>query len=280
MDVLLHPSFATNRLVYLSYGKPSANDSSGTTTVVRGRLESGRLVNVEEIFEANALGNEQQPLLGEDGVRQEWVPLPRRRDRLYPPDMMAEHPAQDLTNHYGKIIRLARQCRVPADNPLVRRADALPEIWSWGHRNMQGLAVHPAHRRTLGERARAARRGRAKLDTAGPELRLAGGLPRHQLRWLGLHHGVPPRGVRVTPLRVGALYPPPRASWVYTGDRFPWWRGNIFVGGLAGEQPGTPDAFGERGGERGATAGGRPGTHPRRPSGPGRLHLSRDRRPQ
>ena len=80
MDVALHPDFADNRLVYLSYGKPSANDLSGTTTVVRARLEGNRLIDVEEISESDAWGTTTitHSLLGEDGVRPERLPVARR----------------------------------------------------------------------------------------------------------------------------------------------------------------------------------------------------------
>jgi len=64
-------------------------------------------------------------------------------DRLAPSDLLANHPAQDLSNHYGKIIRLHDDGRVPAANPFVGRVGARPEIWSYGHRNVQGLLVHP-----------------------------------------------------------------------------------------------------------------------------------------
>ena len=145
-DVVLHPDFATNRLLYLSYVKPGA-DSIGTLAVARGRFELDRLSDVEELFHADAHGNgtERASMWGGrlalDGRGYLYVTL---GDRQWPPTGdLARHPAQDLSNHNGTTVRLHEDGRVPADNPFVGRPGVRPEIWTYGHRNAQGLAIHP-----------------------------------------------------------------------------------------------------------------------------------------
>jgi aldose sugar dehydrogenase len=141
LDVAPHPDFARNRLVYLSYSKPLGGEES-TTAVVRGRFENDRLVDVEEVFEAQTRGRGHygSRLAFRDGYLFITVgerQAPARGD-------LEAHPAQDLSNHHGVVVRLHDDGRVPADNPFADREGALPEIWSYGHRNPQGLAFHPA----------------------------------------------------------------------------------------------------------------------------------------
>src|SRR5690606_16414232 len=135
LDVVLHPDFATNRLVYLSYSKPGPDGA--TTAVVRGRLEDDRLSGVEEIFEAQAWTNAGQHF----GSRMVFD----RDGYLYVTvgDRGSMREAQNLGNHQGGVLRLHDDGRVPADNPFAGRQDALPEIWTHGNRNIQGMAVHP-----------------------------------------------------------------------------------------------------------------------------------------
>ena len=145
LDVVLHPDYESNRLIYLSFSKPNEDGSQGTTAVVRGRLEGNRLEDVEEIFEAKAwsiTGSHYGSRLAFDAQGYLFITVGDRgaspaRETAY------LHPAQDLTNHQGTVIRLHDDGGVPADNPFVGRADALPEIWSYGHRSPQGLAIHP-----------------------------------------------------------------------------------------------------------------------------------------
>jgi aldose sugar dehydrogenase len=145
LDVAVHPDFARNRLVYLSYSKPRNGGAEGTTAVVRGRLEGEQLVDVQEIFEAKKWSNgagHYGSRLAFDGKGHLFVSL---GDRQVPPrGELEKHPAQDLTTHHGKIVRLHDDGRVPADNPFVNTTGALPEIWSYGHRNVQGLVYDPA----------------------------------------------------------------------------------------------------------------------------------------
>ena len=232
-DVLPHPDFATNRLLYLSYARPKGEGS--TTAVVRGRFEDDRLTGVEDVFEAQSQGR------GHYGGRLAWdrggylrVSVGDRMARTS--GDLAAHPAQDLSNHHGVTVRLHDDGRVPDDNPFVGQQDALPEIWSYGHRNPQGLLVHPET-------------GDLWADEHGPQ----GGDELNLIR-PGLNYGWPVVGYGVnygsgTAIHAGTrgegiespvhFWVPSIATsglMVYTGDRFPAWKGSFFVGGMAGQQ--------------------------------------------
>ena len=112
------------------------------TALIRGRFENDRLTQVQEIFDAVSKGRGHYS--GKIAFDKNGFLFLTLGDRQVPPEGNLEaHPAQDLTNHHGKIVRLHDDGRVPADNPFVNRAGARPEIWSYGHRNVQGLAIHP-----------------------------------------------------------------------------------------------------------------------------------------
>jgi glucose/arabinose dehydrogenase len=141
-----------------------------------------------------------------------------------------------LSNHHGTVVRLHDDGRVPADNPFVGQAGRRPEIWSYGHRNPQALAIHPET-------------GDVWSTEHGPQ----GGDELNRIR-PGLNYGWPVVGYGVNygsglAIHEGTLregMEPPVHFWVpsiatsglliYSGDRFPQWRGNLFAGGLAGEQ--------------------------------------------
>lgn len=238
-DVVLHPDFAKNRLLYLSYTKPGA-DSLGSLAVARGRFEGDQLTNVQEIFHANAhgpgteLGSQWGGRIAFDGKGYIYITV---GDRQWPPrGDLATHPAQDLAKHNGTTVRLHDDGRVPTDNPFLGRPGALPEIWTFGHRNAQGLAVHP----TTGD---------VWLHEHGPQ----GGDELNLLR-PGLNYGWPVIGYGVNYRTGVAIHSgtakegmePPTYVWVpsigvsgmlfYTGNAFPEWRGDLFVGGLSGQR--------------------------------------------
>ena len=105
-------------------------------------------------------------------------------DRFTPTDGdLTKHVAQDLSNHMGKTVRLHDDGRVPADNPFVRRAGALPEIWSYGHRNAQGMAFHQTTRELWQSESGAARGRRAQRDPPRSQLWLAGHRLQSRVRW-------------------------------------------------------------------------------------------------
>ena len=235
LEVMPHPNFATNRLLYLSYSKPGAADNESRTALIRGRFENDRLTEVQEIFDAVSKGRGHYS--GKIAFDKNGYLFLTLGDRQVPPEGNLEtHPAQDLSNHHGKIVRLHDDGRVPADNPFVTRAGARPEIWSYGHRNVQGLAIHPET-------------GDVWANEHGPqggdELNLI--QPARNYGWpvigfgvnyttgLAIHSGTHRQGME-QPVRVWVPSIGISGLMIYTGDRFPQWRGNFFVGGMVGQR--------------------------------------------
>ena len=235
LEVMPHPNFASNRLLYISFSTPGATDSDSRTALIRGRFENDRLTQVQEIFDAVSKGRGHYS--GKIAFDKNGYLFLSLGDRQVPPEGNLEaHPAQDLSNHHGKIVRLHDDGRVPADNPFVSRAGAKPEIWSYGHRNVQGLAIHPET-------------GDLWADEHGPqggdELNLI--QPGKNYGWpvigygvnyntgLAIHSGTHRQGME-QPVRVWVPSIGISALMIYTGDRFPQWRGNLFIGGMAGQQ--------------------------------------------
>ncbi|GMQ82867.1 MAG: PQQ-dependent sugar dehydrogenase [Rhodothermia bacterium] len=235
LDVVPHPNFSSNRLLYISYSKPLENEDGATTAVVRGRFENDRLTDVEELFEADSRGGGHYgSRLAFDSKGFLFITV---GDRQVPPQGDLEaHPAQDLSNHHGTTNRIYDDGRIPEDNPFVNEKGARPEIWSYGHRNQQGLAIHPET-------------GDIWATEHGPQ----GGDELNLIR-PGLNYGWPVIGYGVnygsgTAIHEGThrdgmeqpvyFWVPSIATsglMIYTGDIFPEWKGNIFVGGLAGTQ--------------------------------------------
>ena len=235
MDVQPHPDFATNRLIYITYSKPYTDLEGARTVLIRGTFQDDVLTNIEELFSAQAVGRGHYgSRIAFDGNGYVFITA---GDRQAPSrgDLYA-HPAQDLSNHHGVVVRLHDDGRIPADNPFVGTAGALGEIWSYGHRNPQGLAFHPMT-------------GDLWANEHGPqdgdELNVV--LPGRNYGWPVIGYGV--NYGSGTTIHEGTLkegMESPKHFWVpsiatsglmiYTGDKFPAWRGNIFVGGLGGEQ--------------------------------------------
>lgn len=235
LDVVLHPNFASNRLVYLSYSKP-VGGGAATTAVVRGRFENDALTNVQDVFVADTKGAP-----GHFGSRlafdKSGFLFVTVGDRQVPPSGNLEaHPAQDVTNHHGTINRMTDDGKAPADNPFSAQADAKKEIWSYGHRNPQGLAFHP----TTGE-LYATEHG----PQGGDELNLIKKGANYGWPVIGfgvnygsgniIHSSTRKQGME-QPLNVWVPSIATSGLMFYTGDKFPAWKGSLFVGGLAGEQ--------------------------------------------
>ena len=231
-EVAVHPDFENNRVVYLSYSK--ADGRRGTTALVRARFENDRLNDVEEIFEASAWNTTGGHFGAKIAFDEDGYLFMAVGDRQSPPrGDLESHPAQDLATHFGTIVRLMDDGTVPDDNPFVGHATALPEIWSYGHRNPQGLAFHPET-------------GDLWSTEHGPqggdELNLI--LPGVNYGWPVIGYGVNYRSgtpIHASSEREGMEQP--KTFWIpsigasglmiYDGDAFPEWRGDIFAGGLA-----------------------------------------------
>ncbi len=235
LDVVPHPDFASNRLLYLSFSKPYADGNGATTAVVRGRFENDRLTDVEELFEAVSRGGGHYgSRLAFDGNGYLFITV---GDRQAPPrgDLEA-HPAQDLSNHHGTINRIHEDGRVPADNPFVDRPGARPEIWSYGHRNPQGLVIHPEtgdiwateHGPQGGDELNLIRAG---MDYGWPVI----GYGVNYRSGSAIHIGTHREGLE-SPIHFWVPSIATSGLMLYTGDRFPEWRGSMFVGGMVGQQ--------------------------------------------
>jgi glucose/arabinose dehydrogenase len=229
MDVALHPDFSENRLVYLTYTKPVEN-GWGAPALAVGRLEAGALTNVRDLvvteaYEGNS-GLNGRVAFGSDG--KVYMSTGGR----------VGNAAQDPMSLRGKILRLEDNGSVPPDNPFVNRGYR-PEIYTLGHRNTLGLMLHPETGQLWQHE---------NGPNGGDEVNII--FPGRNYGWPEVSFGRNYSGDRVTdhPTREGIE--PPLLVWlpaiaaagmaVYTGDQFPAWKGNLFVGSLRqGGIPGT-----------------------------------------
>ena len=240
-EVVPHPNFSDNQWVYLTFAKPNANevDDGSTTAIARGRLEDDRLTNVVELFAAQASGfGHYGGKLVFDGEGHMFLTLGDRQDFSFGDrEALIAHSAQDRSNHQGVIVRLNDDGTVPDDNPFVGVDGVLPEIWSYGHRSPQGLAIHPVTG-DLWESEHG--------PQGGDEINLIE--PGNNYGWpvvgRGVNYGAFGRPIHVGISEEGMTSPtnfwvPSIATsglMIYSGDKFPLWVGDIFSGGLIGEQ--------------------------------------------
>jgi aldose sugar dehydrogenase len=232
LDVALDPSFADNAFIYLSYSE--AGEGGNGTAVARGRLEvtglQGRLTGLQVIFRQRPKVNStahfgSRLVFGRDGRL--FVTLGDRFSR--------RDDAQTLDNHLGKVVRVEADGRVPADNPFLRTPGALPEIWSLGHRNLQGAALHPAtgalwtheHGPQGGDELNLVEAGRNygwPVITYGAEYGTG--------RKIG--EGTAKAGME-QPLTYWVPSIAPSGMAFLTSERYPGWKGSLFVGALKDE---------------------------------------------
>jgi glucose/arabinose dehydrogenase len=233
LDVVLDRDFANNKTIYFCFAEPS--DGGGRTALARAKLSEGnsgdgKLDDVQVIYHQKgpvSSGNHFGCRIAQTADNNLFL-------------TQGEHftdrdEAQKLTSDLGKIVRIAPDGSVPKDNPFVGRNDALPEIWSYGHRNMQGAAIHPQSGK-LWEHEHGAK--------GGDEINIP--QPGKNYGWPVISFGVNYDG---TPVGSGKSSMPgmeqPIKYWVpsiapsgmafYTGDLFPSWKGSLFVGALAGQ---------------------------------------------
>jgi glucose/arabinose dehydrogenase len=234
MDLALHPQFSQNKLIYFTYHKPAANtagssgNNQGTITLARGRWDGAGLADVRDLFSATQGGNASRIVFGKDGMVYMTVGIG---------DPPGAYRAQDPNDLAGKVLRLRDDGTVPPDNPFVGRAGYRPEIYTMGHRNALGLAVQP--------------------DTGaiwecedgpngGDEINVL--QPGKNYGWPIISYGRFYLGPRVSEKPWQEGMEQPLVFWVpaiaisgltfYTGDKFPNWKNNVFVGGMRqGEVP-------------------------------------------
>ena len=232
LDILLAPNFATSGLLYFSYAEPRGGFSNGTS-VVRAKLilegESGRIEDGEVIFRQEPPARSFYHF----GSRLVWdksgalfVTTGERAD--------LSEGAQDLGTHLGKVIRILPDGSAAGDNPYVTRDDVRPEVWSYGHRNVQGAAIDPA----TGQLWTTEHGPMGGDELNHPEAGKNYGWP---VITYGIDYDGKPVGEGITKkegLEQPAYYWKPSIGTsglaFYTGDLFKGWKGNLLAGGLAG----------------------------------------------
>jgi len=235
LDVAVHPQFARTKWIYftLSIGTMEAN----RTRIVRATWADGRLDNLTTIFE-NA---REKPSGQHFGARLAWLPdgtlLASIGDGGNPPVALdgafIRLNAQKSSMHFGKVVRLKDDGSVPADNPFRAQAGARPEIWTLGHRNIQGLAYDPIRQVVWATEHGALGGDEFNRLAAGGNY----GWPvacRTREYATGKDVCVAPTAPGTTePIILWQVSTAPSGLMVYTGDKFPQWRGDVFAGGLA-----------------------------------------------
>jgi glucose/arabinose dehydrogenase len=228
LDVALSPGFAKDRLVYVSFAEPSLRGNKTGTAVARGRLEGDALRDVEVIYRQEpklSSGTHVGSRLVFDDAGHLFVTQGENR--------VAET-AQQLDKLQGKLVRIWPDGRIPDDNPFVKREGVRPEIWSYGHRNMQGAALHPVTRRLWTSEHGPMGGDELNIPEAG-----------RNYGWPLITHGVDYSGSPVKgavgksaegmepPHHVWDVSPAISGMLFYSGKAFPEWKGNLFVGALA-----------------------------------------------
>jgi aldose sugar dehydrogenase len=233
MDVSLHPRFAQNQLIYLTYahGRENAN----RTRLVRAKLAGNTLQDLKVIFEVSQEKSDGQHF----GSRLAWLPdgtlLLAIGDGGNPPVKLAgeliRKQAQNLGSNLGKIVRLKDDGSVPPDNPFVNNKNADPKVWSYGHRNIQGLAYDPTKKRVWATEHGARGGDELNLPEAGKNY-----------GWPIVTHSQEYFGGEISQERSRAGMIDPKVVWtpaiapsglaIYNGNRFPAWQGDLFAGGL------------------------------------------------
>ena len=226
LDMVLHPKYAENKLVYFTYHKPLGGDTY-TLALGRGRYDGAGLSSVQELYAGNPVRTGGSRLIfANDGLIYITVGGAARI-----PD------AQATNTIFGKVLRLKDDGTVPSDNPFVGKAGSRPEIYTIGHRDHHGIAVNPASGQIFhgelgplgGDKINILKAGGnygwptfgyGRDNDGSPMLPPGEGI---EQAWITWNPGITPSGM---------LF--------YTGDKFPKWKGNIFVGSIQrGRIPGT-----------------------------------------
>jgi glucose/arabinose dehydrogenase len=236
-DVVLHPQFAKNHLVYFTFNKPGNPPPADAKPPVR---HESKVTLLRAEFDGHALTHVQELFVGDSGSTS--------GSRIaFGPDLSVYmttggpfgDDAQHLNSIYGKVLRFTEDGKIPKDNPFVGRADARPEVFSYGHRDHLGLTVQPGTGVVLN-----AEHG----PNGGDEVNVI--LPGRNYGWPKVSFGRNYDGTRISESPVAEGIEQPTIIWLpsiapsgltfYSGDRFPAWKGNLFVGSSRrGEVPRT-----------------------------------------
>jgi aldose sugar dehydrogenase len=227
-DLALHPKFAENKLIYFTYSKPG-EDGKSATTLARGKLDGAGLSNVQDLFVS-----EWSTVLG--GSR---IAFNKDGTIFMTTGAAFGNLAQDPNSDYGKVLHLNDDGSIPSGNPFAGRAGYKPEIYTLGHRDQLGLAIHPETGAVYSNE---------NGPNGGDEINLI--LPGRNYGWPVVSYGRAYDGPRISDVPTRDGFEPPIVVWIpsialsgmtfYSGDKFPAWKGNVFVGGMRqGEIPGT-----------------------------------------
>jgi len=227
LDVVLHPDYEQNGWIYFAFAKKIGD--VGNTAIGRGKLNGNQLTNFEELFHGRELTDAPYHF----GCRIVFD------DNNYLFFCIGDRGeianAQKLTNHNGKVHRIHDDGRVPVDNPFVDSAGAMPEIWTYGNRNIQGMALHPVTRELWSHEHGA--RGGDEIN-----LMVKGG----NYGWPLATHGINYNGTMITPDTTLPGMIDPVLHWTpsiapcgmtfVSSEKYPGWEGNLLAGALAGQQ--------------------------------------------
>ena len=228
LDITLDPDFHASRHFYVAFTERRSSDTNGTTVArltLEGEGRNARLTDKKIIFRM------EPAYRGGHHFGSRLVFAPDGKLFVTLGERNAKDPAQDLSEHLGKIVRINRDGTVPEDNPFVGRAGARPEIWSYGHRNPQAAAINPATG-TLWSVEHGAR--------GGDEINII--WPGRNYGWPVISYGTHYSGAKVgegtakpgveQPLYYWDPSIAPSGMAFFTGDKHPEWKGNLFVGAL------------------------------------------------
>ncbi|MEL7034099.1 MAG: PQQ-dependent sugar dehydrogenase [Cyanobacteria bacterium J06592_8] len=233
LDVAVHPRFAQNSWIYLTYSH--GTNSANRTRIARAKLDGNTLQDVQVIFEVS----QTKPRGQHFGSRMIWLPdetlLVSIGDGGNPPieldGQLIRQQAQNRQSHFGKVLRIKDDGSIPGDNPFATATDATPAVWSYGHRNIQGLTIDPTTNQVW-----ATEHG----SRGGDEVNLI--QKGENYGWPVATHSREYSGGLISPEKSLPGMIDPKLIWTpsiapsglafYSGDRFPEWKGQLFAGGL------------------------------------------------
>lgn len=225
-EVRLHPKFSENQILYLSFSSSNTSaPKSNQLEVVRAQLEDRELVNVETVFKSYPLRTTAAHYGARIRFLHDGTMLITSGDGFN-----FREKAQELDNHFGKVIRINDDGTIPKDNPFLATPGAMPEIWSYGHRNPQGLVI--ASDGTVFEHEHGPK--------GGDEINIIS--PGKNYGWPAITYGVDYSGATISPFTEKDGMEQPLKHWVpsiapsgmilYRGEEFPQWQGNLLLSAL------------------------------------------------
>ncbi len=224
LDIKTHPDYADNGWIYITYSKPG--EGGAATAMIRGKIDGNALVQTEELFRAQPYiksGHHFGSRIAFDGKGHVFVSTGERGTK---PN------AQNLENHYGKVIRLNEDGSVPNDNPFVNTPKAKPEIWSYGHRNVQGMVYDDASNTLFAHE---------HGPKGGDEINIV--LPGKNYGWPVITYGIDYDGSTISEISEKEGLEQPIHYWdpsiapcgmaIVTSNKFPNWKGDLLIGALS-----------------------------------------------